>query len=76
MKELNIQVDAIVTDPPYGVSRTHQLGFSNMGRAGMNYGKWDYGFDQKEWITLCGPLIKTGGEHNSFYGLEKPILSG
>lgn len=61
MKELNIQVDAIVTDPPYGVSRAHQLGFSNMGRAGMNYGKWDYGFDQKEWITLCGPLIKTGG---------------
>lgn len=61
MKELNIQVNAIVTDPPYCVSRTHQLGFSNMGRAGMNYGKWDYGFDQKEWITLCGPLIKTGG---------------
>lgn len=61
MKKLNIQVDAIVTDPPYCVSRTHQLGFSNMGRAGMNYGKWDYGFDQKEWITLCGPLIKKGG---------------
>lgn len=61
MQDLNIKVDAIVTDPPYCVSRTHQLGFSNMGRSGMNYGKWDYGFDQKEWITLCGPLVKTGG---------------
>lgn len=61
MKELNILVDAIVTDPPYGVSRTHQLGFSNMGRAGMDYGKWDYGFDQKEWIKLCAPLVKKGG---------------
>ena len=53
--------DAIITDPPYCVSRTHQLGFSNMGRSGMNYGKWDYGFDQKEWIKLCSPLLKEGG---------------
>ena len=37
--------DAIITDPPYGVSRKHQLGFSNMGRSGMDYGEWDYNFD-------------------------------
>ncbi len=61
MVSLNIKVDAIITDPPYCVSRTHQLGFSNMGRAGMNYGEWDYEFNQKEWIALCGPLVKTGG---------------
>ena len=29
------------------VSRKHQLGYSNMGRSGMNYGEWDYNFDQK-----------------------------
>ena len=39
------KVDAIITDPPYGVSRKHQLGYSNMGRSGMNYGEWDYNFD-------------------------------
>ncbi|MCX5775645.1 MAG: site-specific DNA-methyltransferase [Firmicutes bacterium] len=61
MIEKGIKVDAIITDPPYCVSRTHQLGFSNMGRAGMNYGKWDYGFDQKEWITICAPIVKVGG---------------
>lgn len=54
-------VDLILTDPPYCVSRTHQLGFSNMGRAGMDYGEWDYNFDQKEWISLCAPLVKEGG---------------
>ena len=32
-----------------------------MGRSGMNYGEWDYNFDQKEWIRLCAPLIKPGG---------------
>lgn len=56
-----IQVDLLLTDPPYCVSRNHQLGFSNMGRAGMNYGEWDYNFDQKEWINLCAPFVRDGG---------------
>ena len=61
MQEKGTQVDLILTDPPYGVSRDYQLGFSNMGRAGMNYGAWDYNFDQKEWINLCAPLVRDGG---------------
>ena len=61
IQEKGILFDAIITDPPYCVSRTHQLGFSNMGRSGMNYGKWDYNFDQKGWIKKCAPVIKDGG---------------
>lgn len=61
LAEQKIKIDAVITDPPYGVSRKHQLGFSNMGRAGMDYGDWDYNFDQKEWIRLCAPLIRDGG---------------
>mgnify|MGYP000121525451 FL=1 len=61
IKDSGIKIDAVITDPPYGVSRKNQLGFSNMGRSGMNYGEWDYNFDQKEWIRLCAPLIKPGG---------------
>lgn len=61
LQEKGIKIDAVITDPPYGVSRKHQLGFSNMGRAGMDYGDWDYNFNQKEWIRLCAPLIKEGG---------------
>ena len=56
-----VKVDLVLTDPPYCVSRTHQLGFSNMGRSGMNYGEWDYNFDQTEWIDLVSPLLKEGG---------------
>ncbi len=59
--EKKIKVDLILTDPPYCVSRDYQLGFSNMGRSGMNYGEWDYGFDQKEWIRVCSPLVRDGG---------------
>lgn len=61
LKKQKIQLEAIITDPPYGVSRTNQLGYSNMGRNGMNYGEWDYNFDQKKWIKECAPLIKPGG---------------
>lgn len=61
LKKEKTEIDLILTDPPYGVSRTHQLGFSNMGRSGMNYGEWDYGFNQKKWIKDCAPLVKMGG---------------
>lgn len=61
MQRQGLQVDCILTDPPYNISRNHQLGFSNMGRAGMDFGKWDYGFDQSEWIKQCVPLLKNGG---------------
>lgn len=61
MKKNKIKLDAVITDPPYGVSRKHQLGYSNMGRSGMNYGEWDYNFDQKKWIREVSDLIKPGG---------------
>lgn len=57
----NIEIDCIFTDPPYNISRSHQLGFSNMGRSGMNYGEWDYGFNQTQWIEKCLRFLKNGG---------------
>ncbi len=56
-----IIVDALVTDPPYNISRNHQLGYSNMGRNGMNYGAWDYDFDQIKWLKNISKIIKPGG---------------
>lgn len=61
MKEKGLSVDCILTDPPYNISRSHQLGFSNMGRSGMDYGSWDYGFNQTEWIKESLPFLKDGG---------------
>ena len=56
-----VKIDLILTDPPYCVSRDYQLGFSNMGRSGMNYGEWDYGFNQTEWLEDTIPLLRNGG---------------
>lgn len=61
LKKSKIILDAVITDPPYGVSRKNQLGYSNMGRSGMNYGEWDYDFNQKKWIREVSDLIKPGG---------------
>ena len=59
LKQENIFVDAIITDPPYNVSRDHQLWFSNMWRAWMDYGHRDYDFDQREWIRKTVWLLKS-----------------
>ncbi len=61
LKKNSTKIDLVLTDPPYCVSRNYQLGFSNMGRFGMNYGEWDYNFNQTSWLKEVCPLIRSGG---------------
>ncbi|MCE8162666.1 MAG: Dam family site-specific DNA-(adenine-N6)-methyltransferase [Candidatus Moeniiplasma glomeromycotorum] len=59
MKENKIVVDAIITDPPYNISKSNN--FTSIGRAGIDFGHWDYGFDQSTWIKESYSLLKKGG---------------
>ena len=59
MKEQEIKVDCILTDPHYCISRKNN--FKTMGRAGIDFGKWDYNFNQTEWIKNCILFLKEGG---------------
>ena len=52
-------VDAIITDPPYNISRDNN--FHTMGRAGIDFGEWDKGFDLTKWIGVAQPVLKKGG---------------
>ena len=52
-------VDAIITDPPYNISRDNN--FHTMGRAGIDFGEWDKGFDLTKWIGVAQPTLKKGG---------------
>ena len=52
-------IDAIITDPPYGISRDNN--FTTMGRAGIDFGEWDKDFDLTSWIKVAAPLLKKGG---------------
>lgn len=51
--------DAVITDPPYNISRKNN--FHTIGRAGINFGEWDYNFDQISWIRELSLLIKDSG---------------
>ena len=52
-------IDAIITDPPYCISRDNN--FTTMGRAGIDFGEWDKDFDLTNWIKVAAPLLKKGG---------------
>ena len=53
------KVDAIITDPPYNISRDNN--FKTMGRTGIDFGEWDKDFDLTDWIKYCEPVLKKGG---------------
>ena len=59
MKRQEIKVDAIITDPPYNISRENN--FTSLGRSGIDFGQWDKGFNQKKWIRTAAPIVKEGG---------------
>ena len=59
LKALGVKFDAIITDPPYNISRDNN--FHTMGRAGIDFGEWDKDFDLTSWIKSCEPLLKKGG---------------
>lgn len=55
----NESVDALITDPPYNIARKNN--FKSMGRAGIDFGDWDKGFDLISWIAVAVSKIKKGG---------------
>lgn len=59
-------VDAIITDPPYKISRDNN--FKTMNRAGIDFGEWDKDFDLVDWIKYCEPVLKKGGNIVIFNG--------
>ena len=60
MKELdNNIIDAIITDPPYNISRDNN--FKTMNRNGIDFGDWDKNFNLTNWIKIAQPLLKKGG---------------
>ncbi len=55
----NIEVESIITDPPYNISRENN--FKTIGRAGIDFGEWDWNFNQLDWIKKIKKIIKPGG---------------
>lgn len=65
-------IDLILTDIPYNISRNNN--FKTMkdrtGRNGIDFGKWDYGFDETV-LTKFVPKLKKGGSMVVFHAFEQ-----
>ncbi len=59
MIKQKVKVDAIITDPPYNISRENN--FKTIGRAGIDFGDWDWDFDQTKWLKKINKIMNPGG---------------
>ena len=60
LKENNLIVNHIITDPPYDISKNNN--FSTLkNRKGIDFGDWDKNFDLYSWIPMYGELIEKNG---------------
>ena len=62
-------IDLVLTDPPYNISRDNN--FDTMkGRQGFDFGNWDKGFNQRDWLELATRKVKEGGSIIVFNSFE------
>ncbi len=52
-------VNTIITDPPYNIARKNN--FHTMGRAGIDFGEWDKGFDLFSYIDEIPRILNRNG---------------
>ena len=56
-----IKVDAIITDPPYNISKENNFSTMKNPRKGVDFGKWDKNFDVCDWIRDYVRLLNPNG---------------
>ena len=62
-------IDLVLTDPPYNISRNNN--FDTMkGRQGFDFGDWDKGFNQINWLELATKKVKDAGSIIVFNSFE------
>ncbi len=66
-------VDAIITDPPYCISKENNFStMKNAKRHGVDFGEWDKNVDLFSWIDAADKILKAGGNiviFNSFLNI-------
>lgn len=61
LKAHKCEFDAIITDPPYNISRPNNFGTMRHRRRGVDFGEWDKAFDPCAWLDFYAPLVGKNG---------------
>ena len=70
LHQQGVKVDAIITDPPYGISRKNN--FHTMGnRQGVDFGEWDKDFNPTSWLKPAYDLLNENGSMIIFCGFRQ-----
>ncbi len=57
----DMKVDAIITDPPYNISKENNFSTMRNKRQGVDFGHWDNNFDVCGWVSDYTKLLKENG---------------
>ena len=70
LHQQGVKVDAIVTDPPYGISRKNNF-HTMSNRQGVDFGEWDKDFNPTSWLKPAYDLLKDNGSMIIFCGFRQ-----
>ena len=61
LKNNNISINHIITDPPYAISSENNFHTMNNPRKGVDFGEWDWDFNPCLWLDDAYPLLDKNG---------------
>lgn len=60
-QKIGLEVDHIITDPPYNISKENNFSTLSSPRKGVDFGEWDKNFDLYNWIEDYEKILKKDG---------------
>lgn len=65
-------IDLILTDPPYNISRSNNLQTLSGNRQGVDFGEWDaHSVEPADWIPLAAETLSKNGSMIVFCGIRQ-----
>lgn len=61
LKKTGFKCDAIITDPPYNISKKNNFQSLKSKRQGVDFGAWDKEFDPTKWIEIYARFVSKNG---------------
>lgn len=60
-EKMGLKFDAIITDPPYNISKKNNFTSLRHKRQGVDFGEWDKEFDPTKWIEIYAKFVSKNG---------------